>query len=69
MPRYAMTMGIGSIMRSKKIVLVATGAGKAQAIKGMIEGEVTPQLPASILQNHDDVVVYLDKDAASLLSK
>ena len=64
-----MTMGIGSIMRSKKIVLVATGAGKAQAIKGMIEGEVTPQLPASILQNHDDVVVYLDKDAASLLSK
>ena len=69
MPRYAMTMGIGSIMRSKKIVLVATGAGKAQAIKGMIEGEVTPQLPASILQNHDDVVVYLDKDAASLLTK
>ncbi len=69
MPRYAMTMGIGSIMRSKKIVLVATGAGKAQAIKGMIEGEVTPQLPASILQNHEDVVVYLDKDAASLLSK
>lgn len=69
MPRYAMTMGIGSIMRSKKIVLVATGAGKAQAIKGMVEGEVTPQLPASILQNHDDVVVYLDKDAASLLTK
>ena len=36
---------------------------------GLIKGEVTPQLPASILQNHDDVVVYLDKDAASLLSK
>lgn len=69
MPRYAMTMGIGSIMRSKKIVLVATGAGKAQAVKGMVEGEVTPQLPASILQTHDDVVVYLDKEAASLLTK
>ncbi len=69
MPRYAMTMGIGSIMRSKKIILVATGAGKAQAVKGMVEGEVTPQLPASILQQHSDVVIYLDKDAASLLSK
>ena len=68
MPHYAMTMGIGSIMRSQKIVLVATGASKAQAVKGMIEGEVTPQLPASILQQHADVTVYLDKEAASLLA-
>ena len=67
MPHYAMTMGIGSIMRSKKIVLVATGASKAQAVRGMIEGEVTPRLPASILQQHPDVTVYLDKEAASLL--
>ena len=67
MPHYAMTMGIGSILRSKKIVLVATGASKAQAVKGMIEGVVTPQLPASVLQQHADVTVYLDKEAASLL--
>ena len=67
MPHYAMTMGIGSIMRSKQIVLVATGESKAQAVKGMIEGEVTPQLPASVLQQHADVTVYLDKAAASLL--
>ena len=67
MPRYAMTMGIGSIMKAKKIVLIATGASKAEAVKGMIKGEVTPQLPASILQQHDNVVIFLDEAAASLL--
>lgn len=67
MPHYAMTMGIGSIMRSKKIVLIATGASKAEAVKNMIKGEVTPQCPASVLQQHDDVVVFLDEAAASLL--
>ena len=67
MPRYAMTMGIGSIMKAKKIVLIATGASKAEAVKGMIKGEVTPQLPASILQQHQDVVIFLDEAAASLL--
>ena len=67
MPRYAMTMGIGSIMKAKKIVLIATGASKAEAVKGMIKGEVTPRLPASILQQHEDVVIFLDEAAASLL--
>lgn len=67
MPHYAMTMGIGSIMRSKKIVLIATGASKSEAVKNMIKGEVTPQCPASILQQHDDVVVFLDEAAAALL--
>lgn len=67
MPRYALTMGIGSIMRAKKILLIATGESKAQAIKGMIEGGVTPQLPASVLNEHSDVIVMLDKEAASLL--
>ncbi|MBQ2902761.1 MAG: glucosamine-6-phosphate deaminase [Clostridia bacterium] len=67
MPRYAMTMGIGSIMKARKIVLIATGASKAEAVKGMIKGEVTPQLPASILQQHQDAVIFLDEAAASLL--
>ena len=67
MPRYAMTMGIGSIMKAKKIVLIATGTSKAEAVKGMIEGPVTPQLPASILQQHEDAVIFLDEAAASLL--
>ena len=67
MPRYAMTMGIGSIMRSKKILLIATGASKADAIKKLASGEVTPQVPCSILNNHADTIIMVDKAAASLL--
>ena len=67
MPTSAMTMGIGSIMRSKKIILIATGSSKAEAVKAMIQGEITPQCPASILQKHDDTVILLDKAAASLI--
>lgn len=67
MPRHAMTMGIGSIMRSKKILLIATGERKAKAIKAMVSGEITPQIPCSILNEHKDVVIMLDKAAASLI--
>ncbi|MEE1426811.1 MAG: glucosamine-6-phosphate deaminase [Acutalibacteraceae bacterium] len=69
MPHYAITMGIGSIMRAKKIVLIATGESKAEAIKATVEGEVTPHCPASILQQHDNVTIFLDEAAASLLKK
>lgn len=68
-PTKAVSMGIGSIMKSKKIILMAFGAEKAEAIKNTIEGDVTTDVPASILQEHDDVVVILDKGAASELSK
>ena len=68
MPRYAMTMGIGQILQARRIVLIATGASKAEAVKAMIEGEITPQCPASALQNHPDVTIYLDPAAASLLA-
>ncbi len=67
MPRYAMTMGIGSIMRAGKIILIATGASKAQAVKDMIKGEVTPHCPASVLQRHADALILLDEAAAALL--
>ncbi len=67
MPRYALTMGIGSIMRAKKIVLIATGESKAKAIAATVNGEVTPQVPASVLHRHPDAILMLDKDAASLL--
>lgn len=67
MPRHAMTMGIGSIMRSKKILLIATGESKAKAIKAMVSGEITPQIPCSILNEHKNVVIMLDKAAASLI--
>ncbi|MGN0635180.1 MAG: glucosamine-6-phosphate deaminase [Acutalibacteraceae bacterium] len=67
MPHYAMTMGIGSIMRAKKIVLVATGKAKAEAVRTMLSGDINPHCPASILQAHPDCTVILDEDAASLL--
>jgi glucosamine-6-phosphate deaminase len=68
-PTRAISMGIKNIMQSRKIVLIATGEGKAQAVKGMIEGPITPELPASVLQLHPDVTIILDEAAASLLSK
>ena len=69
MPRYALTMGIGDIMRAKKIILIATGASKAEAVKALVEGEVTAECPASILKLHSDVTVFLDKDSAALLGE
>jgi len=68
-PKTAITMGIASIMQAKKIILLAFGEGKAKAVKAMIEGEVTEEVPASALQNHEDVVVVLDQAAASLLEQ
>ena len=67
MPHYALTMGVGSIKKEKKIILIATGKAKADAVKALVDGEVSPACPASILQFHRDTVIYLDKDAASLL--
>lgn len=67
MPRYALTMGINSIMKAKKIVLIATGAAKADAIKATVNGDITPACPASILKQHADVTLLIDKEAAKLL--
>jgi glucosamine-6-phosphate deaminase len=62
-------MGIGSIMKSKKILLLAFGENKADAIQKMVEGKPTEDVPASALQNHADVTIMIDKAAASKLSK
>ena len=67
-PRFAYSMGIGSIMKGKKIVLMAYGENKADAVKEMVEGPVTTHLPASALQNHTDVTIIVDEAAASKLS-
>lgn len=69
MPTHALTMGIASIMQAKRIVLVATGKNKADAVRAMIEGPVDPMVPASILQMHRHATILLDADAASLLSR
>jgi glucosamine-6-phosphate deaminase len=66
-PRQAITMGVASIMMAREIILLATGEQKAQAVKAALEGEVTPQVPASVLQTHDHVTVILDPAAAALL--
>lgn len=66
-PRQALSMGIKNIMNAKSIIMVASGKNKAVAVKGMVNGAITPELPASVLQLHPNVVLVCDKDAASLL--
>jgi glucosamine-6-phosphate deaminase len=66
-PRRAISMGIKTIMHSRKIILLANGEEKAETINNMINGKITPELPASVLQLHPDVVVLLDEKAASRL--
>ena len=66
-PKQAYTMGIGTIMRSKKILLVVSGEEKAQALKDSIYGPVTPEVPGSILRFHPDVTIIADEAAISLI--
>ena len=66
-PRQAFTMGLKNIMNAKKVLILANGANKAKAVYGLVKGEVTENLPASVLQLHPDVVVIADESAASLL--
>ncbi len=66
-PKKAITMGAGTIMNAKKIVLVANGKNKAQALYEALCGDVTPYNQCSVLQYHKDVTFILDKEAASLL--
>ena len=63
-PHLSLTMGIGTIMEARQIMLIATGADKAEAIKNTIEGPVSAYCPASILQMHANVTVVIDQDAA-----
>ena len=68
-PKKAITMGVGSIFKSRKIMLIATGENKAEAIYNTVYGKVVPEVPASILQFHSDIVLILDKEAAKLLKE
>lgn len=67
-PTQAITMGIKDILSSKKIFLLASGAHKAPVIRELLEGPRTTELPASVLFDHDNVVLVIDEAAASLLS-
>lgn len=68
-PRRAITMGVGSILSSKKIYLMAWGEAKADVIRTTVEGEISKQIPATFLQKHKDVEVILDEAAASELTR
>ena len=68
-PKQAYTMGIKSIMAAKKILLVATGSAKADALYKSLYGPITPNVPASILQLHQDVTVVADEDALRLIKE
>ncbi len=66
-PRQAYTMGIGTIMKARAILVVASGQDKAQIVRDALFGPVTPQVPASVLQLHPNVTVVVDAEAGSLV--
>ncbi len=67
-PRFCLTMGIGTVMEAKIIILLASGKGKSDAIKSCVEGAVTASVPASALQLHPRVKILVDEEAGSLLT-
>ena len=67
-PRCALSAGIGTIREARRLVLLATGAGKADAIAAAVDGPFSESCPASLLQDHADCTFIVDKDAASKLS-
>lgn len=67
-PKTALTMGIKTILSAKKIVLIASGSSKAEAIAKTINGKITPQVPASVLQLHNNITIIIDKEAAEKMS-
>ncbi|HHU63275.1 MAG TPA: glucosamine-6-phosphate deaminase [Clostridiales bacterium] len=68
-PRKALSMGIKTIMRAKKIILIVTGRAKAETVHKALFGRITADVPASVLQLHPNAWVLLDKEAASLIDE
>ncbi|MFQ5675498.1 MAG: glucosamine-6-phosphate deaminase, partial [bacterium] len=66
-PKYAITMGVGTIMEAHELLLMANGPGKAEAIKATVEGPVMAKYPATIVQLHQFATVVVDREAASKL--
>lgn len=66
-PQQAISMSVKQIMKSKSIICSVPDERKAQAVKGAVQGEVSPEIPSSILQKHENTWLFLDKAAASLL--
>lgn len=68
-PRTAISVGIATIMECRRIILMASGSSKAEAVRQAVEGPVTESVPASVLQRHQDTTFVLDREAAALLGK
>ena len=68
-PREAITMGVGTILDAKELILIATGEHKAPIVRRAVEGDPTPQVPATYLQLHPNATVYVDQAAASELTR
>jgi len=68
-PKYAITMGIGTIMDSRQLILLANGAGKADAIRMTCEGAITAMVPATIVQLHPKATIIVDRQASSKLTR
>ena len=68
-PTQGVTQGIGTIIKAKQLIMMAKGGKKADLVKRMIYGEVTPDFPSSIIQRHPNVIVCLDRSAASQLKE
>ncbi|URZ14182.1 glucosamine-6-phosphate deaminase [Clostridium felsineum] len=66
-PKQAISMGIKTILQSRKIILLAYGESKAEAIYNTVKGKISPEVPSSILQLHQNVTIILDENAAKLL--
>lgn len=68
-PAHAITMGISSIMKSKEILLLVSGESKQEALKKLVEGEISEDFPASILNSHDHVTVIADEEALAMVKR
>ena len=68
-PKSAITIGVGTIMSAKRIILMAWGEKKANVVKSVVEGKIDPAFPASFLQRHDNVCFFTDEMSASLLTR
>src|SRR5690606_7049918 len=66
-PKLAITMGLGTILDARRVVLLATGQNKADAVAAMVEGPLTAMCPASVLQLHNAATILIDREAASRL--
>lgn len=68
-PQYCVTMGIGTILEARQLILLANGANKAEAIRAAVEGPISASVPASAIQLHPDVTVIVEKEASSKLGR